>query len=332
MGFPTARLFLPTRYRAAGHTGGGYGSYKPDETNTGTPSGWSPTTTITGNMTTTSNGQTINNYEIKGQLFVRHNNVTVTNSLIHTFDAPTSDKFIVDCNAAITGFHISDSEICCELSNYAYTGILGREWTAERCFIHDTVDFFGAYGTSSSVNLNVNVLGCYATDSLYYETDPLQSADPGTGRKHTHNDGLQIQGGGAIVMRGCNIQAIVGSLSHGSSPYSPTVTGQAIGVTPNVNAVHDVTIDQNWLGGGAQSITMIDGNINQSSGWGTMAITKNRFARNQALISGPDGTIRRAIRVSADVDIANFPDVSALDTSCGNVWEDDGTPVKIYVY
>ena len=155
----------------------------------------------------------------------------------------------------------------------------------------------------------MDIEGNYVHDLFYAGPDPNHSDN------HTHNDGVQIQGGGNIKIIGNTLDALAGTASTLTSPYFPAVTGQAIALTPNVSAIHDLLIDRNWMDGGAQSI---GGTVAQGLGSG-IVISNNRFGHLQWPVNRFGSRTRWAIVLPV-----------APITFSGNVYDDSGAPALIY--
>lgn len=324
-----------------------YGSYKPAEPTTGLLPGWvdsqtSPSvgeqqlTALSGTQTITTDNTVLQNKDIFGFVNVRAANVQLINCKIRGDNSASTSVGVV--NAAhqnCVGLLIKDCLIVPDYPSYWLTGIFGHDYTAERCNIYNVVDGFGAFNANSGHTTDpifVRIYGSYVHDLSYYSPDPTH------GDNRTHNDGIQIQGNSDIIIRGnrfdANASSSVGDGYNDSVPaplpasYRPSVTGQAIGITPNVSAVANVTIDQNWIDYGAQSITIAVNTYNVGTG---ISITANRFGRNQPNLTKDSVTARRAIAVQTGVNtITGVPASTGTDTQLGNVYDDDSSPITIW--
>jgi hypothetical protein len=281
---------------------GAPGSYKPGPATTGILAG---TILIPhyGDIVITRPGTVIQNEDIHGFVTVRAANVTIRNSRVRGSGPGRTDTGLIDANGpAVRNLLVVNCDLTHDFPSVWVDGVIGHDYTALRNNVHNVVDGFGVYNAfNRNANLNVNIEANWVHDLNY------MSPDPEIYDNHTHNDGIQIQGSGATVGRvqvnivGNNIQAFAGPGSNTRSPYYPAVTGQAVGITPNVNPVHDVVIDRNWLDGGAQSVTMIPGHRGTGSG---IILTDNMFGHGQALV--------RMNGVRAQRPVLIYPTVSAF--------------------
>jgi len=165
----------------------------------------------------------------------------------------------------------------------------GHDFTVYRCDLSGGTDGVGIFNTHNSGGpVNVQILGCYMHGFAFNNDDPDHESDsshPGW----SHNDLLtQIQGGSNIMIKGNNVQVYldpdrsVGYLTTPNANAALTYLNYGAGVTisPNVSAVSEVTITQNWFNGGTAVFQM---NSAQYSG-GTSSIgdlSYNRFGLDQ---------------------------------------------------
>lgn len=351
------------------------GSYKPDATTTGVPSGTtlatrSPLMDVNGDITLTVPGTIVDSLYVPGRILSRAANCIVRKSEVvgntryqaASYSPPpsTKDSALIDANSqSNVNLLIEDSELHDNYPAPWLDGVIGHDYTIRRCNIHSVVDGLGIYNSNSGHTTdlaNVTVEANYIHD-LNYIIHNWDIYD-----YHTHNDGIQIQGNGGVSIVGNTIQDLqnpstitltvpqwyVEHLKTGTlhakgatytytldsnvligarSPYYPAMTGQAIGFTPNVSFIKNVTIDKNWLDGGAQSITAVPNSFGLSGG---IVITNNKFGRNQPVKNINGVSARRPIVVDPSLTVVNFPTVTAVDSLCGNVYEDDGSAITIY--
>lgn len=294
------------------------GAYVPGPDTTG-PSG--ALTPYAGSITVTLAGTVIENLDVFGKITVQAANVTIRNCRVRGHNAQATNGGIIQAtSAACSGLVVEDCLLVPDYVHVYWTGIIGHDYTVRRTEVYGTVDGFGVYNTTNANGAaNVTISACWVHDLAYIEPDPNH------GDNRTHNDCIQVQGNSNITISGnlleANASATLGT--PGLNPYSPSVTGQAIGLTPNVGPITNVTISDNWLDYGASSITIIPGSHGTST---TAIITGNRFGRNQVLVGG----VRRPITVDPSLTIPNFPASTGPDTASGNTWLDNGSPVTIY--
>jgi hypothetical protein len=262
-----------------------------------------------GDIIITRPGTVIQNEDVHGFIKVRAANVTIRNSRVRGSGKGTTDTALIDANSgAVRNLLVQNCDLTHDYPSVWVDGVIGHDYTALRNNVHNVVDGFGVYNAiNHSQNLNVKIAANWVHDLNYI------SPDPEIYDNHTHNDGIQIQGVGATVGKvqvdivGNNIQAFAGPGSKTRSPYYPAVTGQAVGITPNVTRVHDVVIDRNWLDGGAQSVTMIPGPRGTGSG---IILTNNRFGHGQAVVRMNGVRAQRPVLISPTVSTFAFNNVT----------------------
>jgi hypothetical protein len=251
----------------------------PTAANTGVPPGLT-LKTIDGNINVTKPDTVLSGLDIHGFVRVQTTGVTIKNSRIHGSGPGSYATGLIDANnPAVHNLVIENCDLNHDAASVWVDGVVGHDYTAVANDVHNVVDGFGVMNPRNpTADLNVNIENNYVHDLDYLSPD---STHPDN---HTHNDAIQIQGAGAslgerqIRISGNNLQALAGPDSNTRSPYYPAVTGQAIAVTPNVSAVHDVDIDGNWLDGGAQTVTIIPGPKGAGTG---IRLTNNRFGGTQ---------------------------------------------------
>lgn len=283
----------------------------------------------------------IDRVDLAGFLKVRTRHpVRVTRSRIRGSGAVTGQTrtALIDCNhgnLGLDGYANVTVEECVLIPDFpseGIDGIVGHDYTARRNTVRDVVDHFGAFNSVRSGDpARVTIEGNYCDNLAYFSPCSYQSDN------RTHNDGVQIQGNSGYVLRGNTILANASptagngfSATDPSAPaknvYAPSVTGQGIGITPNVSAVTNTVIEDNWLDYGAQTITVINNNFPVSG----LTIRRNRFGRNQPNLNKSGTTARRAILLQPGVVAPGLPETTGVDTTNGNVYDDDGSPVTIY--
>ena len=254
---------------------------QPGAANTGVPSGTN-LSPVYGNITITKAGTVINGLDVHGFIKVRAANVTIKNTRVHGSSAVNTSTGLIDsASPAVSNLLVQNCDLTDDSPSIWVDGIIGHDYTARANNVHNVIDGFGAFNPSNpSADLNVLIQGNWVHDFTYMSPDPTHSDN------HTHNDGVQIQGTGSttgkaqVRILGNTITALVGPKSTARSPYYPSVSGQAIAVTPNVSKVHDVQIDGNWLDGGMQSVTMLPSPKGSGTG---IVLSNNRFGRDQYL-------------------------------------------------
>lgn len=260
-------------------------------------------TTVTGNVTHSTDGATYQNTRFTGYVNVTGKNITYRNCW---FNAPAATALtaLVRClNANVESAYFEN----CLFKPSTYSSgatdalsncIMGHDFTLYRCDLSGGIDLVGVY---SGVSLDtpaqhVSILGCYMHDLVYY------SPDAGHSDNQTHNDGVQVHGGAAnFLMRGTNLPAMVDP-NYGQATDPPVDDGDGNHVSGNIQypslvamstfmlspvsttaGVNNFVIDKNWLGGGIAVI-----NWPRTDGT-NIFITNNRWTRGTLL--GDDFTI-----------------------------------------
>jgi hypothetical protein len=279
------------------------GTYMPDATTTGVLPGI-PLTVSTGDITISTPGTTLENLDIYGSITVSTSDVTIRNCRIR---GSAGKVGIAAYSANVARLLVEDCEIT-NADGTEETGLIGHDYTARRCNVYHCTDAFGAFNTTGP-NTNVVLEANYAHDSQFFWPTTSHSD------QMSHNDCIQVQGGANIHIVGNNFQAFIDpSVGQGgddpSNPIYPSLAYMSgIILTPNVNAVSNVTIDRNWLAGGSAEINISNGSFGTIQG---MTITSNRFVRTSGY----------TLLIPSDT--------RAVSTISGNVWNDDGTPIPIY--
>lgn len=316
-------------------------TYKPSASTTGVRPGVGLTphgsATSRSDITTTTDGQVIQDLDVFGFIYVHHKNVQILNCRVRGSGPLTTDGGLINCmNGNVLNLLVEDCELRCEFPSIWIDGIYGHDYTVRRCNIYWVVDGFGAFNSSDPTqDLNITAEANWVHDVAMLSPDKEHSdIVGGKAVGWTHNDGMQIQGCGSTVgLRQVwshgnfydMLQAPVGSVSNFKSPYFPTVTGQCIGITANVSQIHDVVSEDDWLNGGAQEVTMIPGPHGVGSG---MQVLRGKYGR--------DAHFANPIRIDPTINIANMPtkagvtlDKAISAGGSGNVWEDSGAFVPI---
>ncbi len=264
-----------------------------------------------GDIIITTPGTVIDSLDVYGFIKVRAANVTIENSYIHGGVATANTGLIDAMSAAAVNTTVLNNTLVPDHPSVWIDGVFGHDMTVKGNEMYNVVDGIGIFktGLSATGNVNADIEGNYVHDLAYLSPDPNHPDN------HTHNDGVQIQGGGNIKLIGNTLDCLAGTASNLTSPYYPAATGQAIALTPNVSAIHDTVIDHNWLDGGAQSI---GGTTAQGLGSG-IVISNNQFGHLQWPINRNGTKIRWAIVLP-----------TAPITFTGNVYADSGAPALIY--
>lgn len=242
---------------------------KPVAGNTGVLPG-TVLTQYNGDMIVTTAGAVIQNLDIRGNIKVKANNVTIRNCMIRgNAVAPTSGSYalIMQFSSSILNLVIEDCTLVAQSPNPYTSGIQGSGMTIRRCDISNTVDGVDATGVG-----NVLVDSCYIHDGSYF-TPSTTHAD-----LQTHDDGIQITNGTNVVFTNNNITNFAMSCFMIGQDQGPIV---------------GLRITNNWIDGGTATINM------NSKSYSTMkpVITGNRFGRSR--------TNTYAILAAGSIDLTN---------------------------
>lgn len=279
-------------------------------------------TTVSTNATHATNGAVYEDIRFTGYVNITGKNITYRNcwfnataiaggtGLVRALDPNVENILFENCLFLPSTYASNATDA---LDNC----IMGHDFTLYRCDLSGGIDLVGVYsGVSlSTPAANVNVLGCYMHDMVYY------SPDAGHSDNQTHNDGLQFHGGARdFLMRGTNLSAMINPLygqasdpsvdgggNHlsGNTLYPWLVAMSCFMLSPvNTTAgVSNFVVDQNWLGGG-----MCVFNWPRTDGVG-IAITNNRWTRGSYL--GDDFTVLMQAGQSATITGNYYEDTHA---------------------
>ena len=287
-------------------TTGGY--TKPDASNTGIRAG-STLTVRRGDIVITEPGTVLENLDIFGFVKIRAANVVIRNCRVRGSGPGRSNTGLIDCNhGAVRNALIEDCLLVPDSPSVWLDGVIGKEYTARRCNVYNTVDGFGVYNISDrSAPANVTIESCFIHDLSYFKKDPNHGNGP------THNDGIQIQGGSHIVVRGNNIQGFL-SKTAGQQNWNDRRYCQGILIQPNVAPITDSDFSYNWFDGCKVHLHFTSkGGKKQTVG----RVRGNRSGTNQYKYHG---TSTYQIRVKKGVSFTN--------SLTENVWDATGVAFK----
>jgi hypothetical protein len=296
------------------------GSYKPDASTTGVPSGKTLTKVGTYDKPYVINvdGTVLDGKEIFGDVKIEAKNVVIRNSLLRCGNyKPSTNTGCIDANSAkVFNLAVEDSTINPILPSPLRDGIVGHEYTALRNHVYGTNDGMGVFNKpGGSVNANVRIEGNYIHTTVYHDA----ANDPGPAADGTHNDGIQVQGGTNIRIAG-NTIANDGVLGAGSKADAtkprllPHGHGCTIILQNNTGApLKNTVVEQNWLDDGLASACIKPGEI---------TFQKNRFGQNQYNYFALPKVSKYVIRI----DVKATTIVHGLET---NIWESTGQPLKV---
>lgn len=276
---------------------------KPDSSNTG------HTGTLTehhGNLIITTPNTVIEDMDVFGNIQIRTSGVQILNSRVR---GGTSGDALIDCrHVNCVDAYIEHCTLVPDYPSTTWNGIIGHDYTAKWNNIYGTVDGFGVYNTNTGHQTDLtNVL----IESNWVHALYCKTPDPSHTDNRTHNDCVQIQGGGGVTILGNSFMANPGAGS--SVGLSGT---SCVMITPNVSACPDNVIEYNWMDYGGACINISAKNKGPTT---TALVQYNQFGRN--------GGYR--ILIYNDLVCAGLPSVTGTDTANGNVYADNGDPVTV---
>jgi hypothetical protein len=257
----------------------------PSAENTGVPAGAS-LTVVEGNFRTSRAGQVVTGLDIRGDLYVDHDDVTVTCSRVHGITTNSGLRLRMWQSS------LGDPQGVREGSAVKFS-----DYTLRRVDIQGTFDGLKAHG-------NVDVQDSYIHD-LYRTTDPS------TPNGMTHNDGVQVSPGAHMVFRHntFHMWSFTDGQSAGVHPVTSSYgdgagyTTSAFMIADDSATVSDVLIENNMIRGRASKYLIITGRVDDVRVVGNVLGRENR---DYPMVFGlnPIGSV----------------------TLSGNVFFDDGSP------
>lgn len=290
-------------------------SGKPGGSNTGVPKGTPTLIKYEGDITVTKPNQVFDGLDISGYIknyatgtIIRNCAVRGSHKIVQSSSSDRPDTALIDSNSASSkALQVINCLLVPTFPSVWVDGIIGHDYTARGCNVYATVDGFGVYNKYATA-ANVILEGNWVHDLSLLFPDPEQSdVVNGKAQGHTHNDGVQVQGGSNVRIVGNNFQDLVGPTSNLTTAYNPAATGQGILLQGNNSKVTDVVASGNWIDGGAYGVTIVP----TAHGIGVVTLSGNRFGRLSHFA---------AIRID--------PSVTTVTTS-GNVYDDNGSAATI---
>jgi hypothetical protein len=240
---------------------------------------------MSGDLVITTPGTVLQNVDLDGYVTIKADNVTIKNSILRGGATATTGRALVISWNNAKNLVITDTTLVPRNPSAWVDGISGKDMTIQRVDISGTVDAVKVIGSNVSVTDSVLHDALYMSSGVTYQSD-------GT----THNDGVQVEGGGNITISGNTINGF-----HNA----------AIMVTQNAALITGITINNNTLSLGGCTINMSE----KSKGpLGGVSVTSNKF--------GVNNTGSRACPMLIP---ATTP-----ATITGNTWIDGTTTFKPY--
>jgi len=267
-----------------------------------------PTTVINGNVTLASAGAELRDTVVHGRVIIKAANALVSNCVIDGGVAPAT--FLIDTGAA-TNARIEFSTVRAVDPTVDTNGIGPREFTAYRDDVSGTVDAFSAFPRAAGLPVHVSIQGSYGHDLVHFAPDPNHPSTANPADSQTHNDVIQSHGGVGLEVIGSHLSAYHDQTLGSQPTPQPNHQLSAVMINNLVGASLDLVFEDNWLGGGEYC-------VNGGGAPGASAtFLRNKFDRGAQPGSGPDDTHTLVF------------DPALIQTSIGNVYEDNGHPVHV---
>jgi hypothetical protein len=221
---------------------------QPGPGNTGVPSG-TKLKIHNGDLIIKKAGTVVDGLDIRGWVRIDASNVTIKNSVIRGGDpaGATSNRSLILSTGS--GVLIEDSELVPTHPSVRVDGLKGHGFTARRLDIHGTVDTAVIYGDNTTIEHS------WLHGNRHYASDPNQ------GGGASHDDGVQI-------VAGRNLRLDSNTIGEG--------TNAALMISQGYGVVAQLSIVNNWLGGGACTINVTQKPRGPIQG---MVVSGNHFSR-----------------------------------------------------
>jgi hypothetical protein len=278
------------------------GTTLPTTANTGLLAGWTKDslTPWTGGFTFTTANTTYKNYYFNSQVTVQAANVRFENCWFACNVNPTSVVGCVKCNG--TGTYLYRCHMQPQTPHDYTNGIIGYNYTAERCRIEGGSDSINTGSTGAP--LNIKIYGCL-TDHQYFTRPDVLGRPEGS-----HQDCIQIAGGSNVDIWGNAFRGYIDSTvlsgafdgrtnstgdqfwqdGWAAGDHDHPIHGAAgMQITQDRSVVSNVRFRENWCYGGATCVNVAESNKGAVQG---LEISGNRFSRDQRI--GRQGTINVA--------------------------------------
>lgn len=255
---------------------------RPDASNTG----YLALKRWDGDLVITTPGQIVEGLDVHGNVVIKAPNVICRKSIFRGGKPITSGQqgILSIVHAVATNYLVEDITIVPEFPNVRQDGIkVNQAGIFRRINLSGTADGMTIYGSG------VKLYDSWLHDFVTYSSDPAQAGGP------SHSDAIMVQAGSGVRISGNSISG---------------ANNAAVIVTQDAGVTSDLTIENNFIDGGAVSVNVTSGGPYKN----LIRVQNNRFGRNQ--IKYPGGAIMHN---------SSYSDLVPV----GNVYDDDGTPAKI---
>jgi hypothetical protein len=208
-------------------------------------------TKMSGDIVISKDGTVLENVDLDGYVSIKADNVTIKNSILRGGTTGTTARALVMSWNNAKNLVVKDTTLVARHPSAYVDGISGKEMTIQRVDISGTVDAVKIIGSNVSVTDSVLHNAYYQSSGVAYQSD-------GT----THNDGVQVEGGGKITISGNTISGF-----HNA----------AVMVTQNASLITGLNINNNTLSQGGCTINMAEKGKGGMTG---VRVTSNKFGVN----------------------------------------------------
>jgi len=263
----------------------------PDENNTGIISAVEDLTVVTTTMSFATPNVTIRGFRFQNWVSVSAANITFIDCL---FEGPVSTTgwqkgLITATSSGVSNLTIKDCTFKPQHPTSGVAGVVGHDFTAERCRLSHLCDGFDPAVRSGTTDVNVTIRGCYINQLSFFSPDPYH---PSSTDNKSHNDCIQCHGGLNYLFEYNRLEcfyatdvgdALAPSVDSGSThisgnPYYPHLAGTSAIIFSNITyPPGNVTIRGNWIDGGAVGINLSGSTASFLTPDDAAVVTGNRF-------------------------------------------------------
>jgi len=208
-------------------------------------------TKLSGDMAITKAGTVLQNVDLDGYVTIKADNVTIRNSVLRGGVKATTGKALVMSWSGAKNLVIKDSTLVARHPSAFLDGVSGKDVTVQRLDVSNVVDAVKVIGSNVTVSDSIFHNAYYLSSGVSYQADGS-----------THNDGVQVEGGGNVTISGNTISGF-----HNA----------AIMVTQNAARITGLDIKGNTLSQGGCTINMAEKGKGPMMG---VRVTSNRFGVN----------------------------------------------------
>jgi len=223
---------------------------RPRASNTGVPAG-TKLTVHDGDLTISRAGTVIDGLDVRGDISVKADNVTIRNTIVRGRPVDTIKKSLISAYGDHKNLLIEDTTLRAAYPHPNRDGLKGRNFTARRINVSNVVDAVLVFGD------NVRLEDSWLHDNTHFDPDWISTDGK------SHDDSLQIQGGNNITIRH---NVLEGAFHTG------------IMITQDRYRSTNITIAGNWLSGGSCTLNIAEKARGPITG---LTIRDNRFGTSR---------------------------------------------------